>query len=216
MTQNQNLSDENSNSRNPTQQGTLISTALYIGAAVLLLASIFFPYWGLILQAPQYPGGLEMRVFANRMTGDEDPALDEVSEIDGLNHYIGMKSLYNAAQVERAIALPAVFLMGFLLVVAAFWRKRYTWVLTIPALAFPFVFLADLGLWMRYYGLNLDPYAPLSSAIEPFVPPVLGEGVIGQFSTVSYVSIGWFMAVGGSVLIVAGLIAQLWTSRQES
>lgn len=215
MTQNQDTPNKQSNLNAKTSQVKLLLSALYLVAAGLMLASIPFPYWGLVLQAPQYPGGLEMRVFVNEMTGDEDPVLDEVSEIDGLNHYIGMQSLYSAAKIERAIALPAVFIMAILLVVAAFWRKRYTWLLTIPAITFPFVFLADLGLWMRHYGQNLDPYAPLSSAIAPFTPPVLGEGVIGQFVTVSYVNTGWYMVLAASVLIVVGLLLQLWVSRQN-
>jgi hypothetical protein len=68
-----------------------IPSGLMLLAASLILISIAFPYWGMVLQAPQYPGGLEMRVFVNRITGDEDPTLDEVREIDGLNHYIGMR-----------------------------------------------------------------------------------------------------------------------------
>ncbi len=190
-----------------------LPTGMLLLAAILLVVSIAFPYWGLILEAPQYPGGLQMRVFVNEMTGDEDPRLDEVSEIDGLNHYIGMKSLYDAAALERSIAIPAVIIMVILLVVVAFLRRRWVWVLALPAISFPFVFLADLGLWMRYYGQNLDPYAPLSSAIKPFVPPVLGEGVIGQFKTVAYVDTGWYLAVGAAALIVVALLLRLVSAR---
>ncbi|MBK8138331.1 MAG: hypothetical protein IPK52_21385 [Chloroflexi bacterium] len=71
-----------------------------------------------------------MRVFVNYMTGDEDPKLDEVREIDGLNHYIGMKSLYEAASLERSIAIPAVAIMVAFLGIAAFWSRRWTWLLT--------------------------------------------------------------------------------------
>ena len=215
MTQNQDVPENKSQFRVQPNLTKWLPSALYVLAAVLMLTSIAFPYWGLVLEAPQYPGGLEMRVFVNRMTGDADPALDEVSEIDGLNHYIGMKSLYTAAQFERMIALPAVIIMAILLGIAAFWRKRFTWLLAVPALTFPFVFLADLGLWMRYYGQNLDPYAPLSSAIQPFVPPVLGEGIIGQFSTVSYVNTGWYLAAAASVLIAVGFVFQFWMSRRN-
>lgn len=189
---------------------------LWLGSAVLLLISTAFPYWGLVLSAPQYPGGLQMRVFVNYMTGDADPKLDEVSEIDGLNHYIGMKSLYEAAKVERAIAVPAVILMLGLLVVAAFWRRRWAWLLTVPALVFPFVYLADLAFWMNYYGQNLDPSAPLSSAIKPFTPPILGEGVIGQFKTISYVDTGWIIAVVGSACILGGIALTLLTRRAQA
>ena len=179
-----------------------LKRVLLIIAAACLLVSMSQQYWGLILNAPQYPGGLEMRLFINEMTGDEDPTVDEVAEIDGLNHYIGMQSLYNAASLERTIAIPAVIIMAILLVIAAFWNSRWWWVLTIPALIFPFVFIGDLAFWMNYYGQNLDPLAPLSSAIKPFTPPVLGEGVIGQFSTVASLHIGWYIALLGSVLIV--------------
>lgn len=181
----------------------------FLAAAVLLIVSIGVPYWGLVLQAPQYPGGLQMRVFVNNMTGDDDPKLDEVREIDGLNHYIGMKSLYEAARFERSIAIPAVILMAIFLGVAALSRWRWRWLLTIPALTFPFVFLADLAFWMTSYGQNLDPYAPLSSSIQPFTPPLLGEGVIGQFKTVAYVDTGWYLIFAGSVLIAVALLLKL-------
>lgn len=186
-----------------------LPSVLLLGAAVLMIVSIGLPYWGLVLQAPQYPGGLQLRVFVNNMTGDADPKLDEVREIDGLNHYIGMKSLYEAAKFERSIAIPAVIIMIGLLVMAALWRRRWIWLLTIPALTFPFVFLGDLAFWMNNYGQNLDPYAPLSSAIHPFTPPILGEGIIGQFKTVAYVDSGWYIIVAGSVLILAALLIKL-------
>jgi len=191
----------------------LLPGGLLILAAILLLASVAFPYWRLVLAAPQYPQGLEMRVFVNRMTGDEDDTLDDVKEIDGLNHYIGMESLYNAAKIERSIALPAVIIMILFLVISAFWKWRWAWVLTIPALFFPYIFLADLGLWMRHYGQNLDPYAPLSSAIKPFTPPVIGEGVIGNFRTISYIETGWMIAAAGSVFILISLILQYMKAR---
>jgi copper chaperone NosL len=193
-----------------------LPAVLLLGAAGLLIASINLPYWGMVLEAPQYPGGLEMRVFVNTITGDEDTTLDEVREIDGLNHYIGMKSLYDAAAFERSIAIPAIIVMVGLLVVAAFWRRRWTWLLTIPALTFPFVFLGDLAFWMNHYGQNLDPYAPLSSAIQPFTPPILGEGVIGQFKTVASVHTGWYLAAAASLLIVAAVVIRLIDQRSQS
>ena len=170
----------------------------------------------MVLEAPQYPGGLEMRVFVNRMTGDEDPQLDDVKEIDGLNHYIGMKSLYNAAELERQIALPALFIMIALILVAAVWKHRWSWLLVIPAMTFPFVFLADLAYWMNDYGQNLDPYAPLSSAIKPFTPPILGEGVIGNFKTIAYIETGWFIAVGSVVLLAIALAVRFVLARRQN
>lgn len=197
---------EASTSNITSKLARFVSPLLYIIAGIVLIVSISFPYWGMVLLAPQYPGGLEMHVYVNYMTGDDDPRMDEVREIDGLNHYIGMKSLYEAAEFERSIAIPGIIAVVVLLLVAAIWHKRWTWILTLPALTFPAIFLGDLAFWMTHYGQNLDPNAPLSSAIKPFVPPVLGEGVIGQFKTVANVEIGWFMAVGAVVLVLIGLL----------
>jgi copper chaperone NosL len=193
-----------------------LPSVFFLAAAVLFIVSIGLPYWGLVLEAPQYPGGLQMRVFVNNMTGDADPKLDEVREIDGLNHYIGMKSLYEAAKFERSIALPSVIIIIGLLVVAALWRRTWTWLLTLPALFFPFVFLADLAYWMNNYGQNLDPYAPLSSSIQPFTPPILGEGVIGQFKTIAYVDVGWYIIFAGSMLIAVALLIKMGNSFMKS
>ena len=190
-------------------------SVLWIIAAALLVVSANFPYWGMVLQAPQYPGGLRMRVFVNQMTGDEDPTLDEVHEIDGLNHYIGMRSLYEAASIERKLAIPAIVIFVVLLAAAAFWRRRWTWLLAVPPLTFPFVFLADLAFWMNQYGQNLDPSAPLSSAIKPFTPPILGTGTIGQFKTLASVDTGWYIAAGAAALIVVGIVLRLWQNRNE-
>ena len=191
-------------------------SVLWILAAVLLTASILFPYWGMTLYAPQYPGGLSVRVFVNSMTGDEDPVMDEVREIDGLNHYIGMRPLGEAAKFERSIAIPAVIIFAVFLLVAALWRQKWSWLLAIPPLAFPVVFLADLAYWLNNFGQNLDPAAPLSSAIHPFTPPVLGEGVVGQFRTVAHVDVGWFLAAGAAVLILVALVIHFWLARRAA
>lgn len=207
---------ENSAKQQRTSMRRWLLAGVLVTAAVLLIVSINFPYWRMVLEAPQYPGGLEMRVFINRVTGDEDPTLDEVSEIDGLNHYIGMRSLYEAAEIERAIALPALIAMVIALLAAAVLRWRWLWLVHLPPLGFPFVFLADLAFWLNDYGQNLDPAAPLSSAIRPFTPPILGEGVIGQFKTVASMEAGWWLAVGAAGLSLIGLLLRLWSRRGKA
>lgn len=189
---------------------------LWILAAALLAVSILIPYWGMTLHAPQYPGGLSIRVFVNVMTGDEDPTMDEVREIDGLNHYIGMRPLSEAAQFERSIAIPAIALFAAFLLVAALWWRRWTWLLTVPPLFFPIVFLGDMAYWLNEFGQNLDPAAPLSSAIRPFTPPLLGEGRVGQFSTVAHLDMGWYVAALASILTLVGLLIRLWQARQQA
>jgi hypothetical protein len=77
--------------------------------------------------------------------------------------------------------------------------------LALPALLFPLIFLADLQFWLANFGQNLDPTAPLSSSIKPFVPPVLGTGKIAQFSTTAQPGVGLWLAIVASGLILVGL-----------
>ena len=167
-------------------------------AAVLLVASIFLPYWRMTLLAPQYPQGLRVRAYLDRLEGD-------VREIDGLNHYIGMRPLGEAAQLERELSIAAVAVIALLVIAAIYIHNRWAGLLAMPALLFPLGFLGDLYYWLRRFGTNLDPHAPLSSAIDPFVPPVLGRGTVGQFSTVALPDAGLWIAFGASLLIAAGL-----------
>jgi copper chaperone NosL len=167
-------------------------------AAVLLIASIFLPYWQMTLLAPQYPSGLRVEAYLNHLEGD-------VREIDGLNHYIGMRPLDEAAELEREMAIAAVVAIALLVLAAIYIHNRWAALLALPAVAFPALFLADLYFWMRHFGTNLDPTAPLSSSIDPFVPPVLGRGTVGQFATVAAPGSGLWLAFAAAAVIVVGL-----------
>lgn len=166
-------------------------------ARVLLLVSIFFPYWYMDLEAPQYPNGLYLDAYVTHLEGD-------VKEIDGLNHYIGMRPLDQAARFEKAASIWFVIAMVLLVEGAAYVHTKYAVLLAIPAILFPVGFLLDLQYWLATFGQNLDPDAPLSNAVKPFVPSILGEGGIGQFKTYSAVGEGFWMAVAGGCFIIVG------------
>ncbi len=176
----------------------LAPTLLLTSAAALLVVSIFLPYWHMKLLAPQYPKGLTVDAYLDRLEGD-------VREIDGLNHYIGMRPLGEAATLERAWSVTAIAAIVTLVLAAIFIHNRKAAWLSLPALCFPVVFLADLHFWLRSFGTNLDPRAPLSSSIKPFVPPVLGRGTVGQFATVATPGPGLILATVAAIAIVAGL-----------
>ena len=175
----------------------LTPTVVLMTARVLLLVSIFFPYWHMELEAPQYPNGLFLTAFVNHLTGD-------VKEIDGLNHYIGMRSLSEAAAFERTAAVWMIIAMFLLVEGAALVHSKWAVLLAIPAVAFPVVFLVDMYYWMRNFGLNLNREAPLSSSIKPFVPTIIGEGGIGQFKTFAELGTGYWLAVACAVLTIIG------------
>lgn len=176
----------------------LLPTALLLLAALALLVALVQPVWRMTLYAPQYPKGLQVRAYVDRLTGD-------VEEIDRLNHYIGMRPLNDAAKLEREVGGWAIGGLALLLASAVFVHTKWVVLLTLPAFSFPFVFLADLHYWLRTFGTHLDPKAPLSSSIKPFVPPVLGEGWVGQFRTVALPDVGLWCALFASALIVVAL-----------
>ena len=176
-------------------------TLCMAGAAILLIISLFFPYWSLILHAPQYPNGLTVYAYVNHIEGD-------VGEIDSLNHYIGMRPLAEAAHFEKSIAIFSIVALALLVLAAVFIHSPWSALLTLPAILLPPIFLADLYFWLNNFGQNLDPKAALSNSIEPFTPTILGEGVIGQFKTVAYADIGLLLAAVASILILVGLYLQ--------
>jgi uncharacterized membrane protein len=175
----------------------LIPTILMIIAAVLLLISIFLPYWKLTLFAPQYPQGLKAELYVNRAAGD-------IQELDILNHYIGMKSMNEAAPLERSLSIFLIVGVILLVVAAVYVHSPIALFLTIPAILYPAFFLGDLYYWLRNFGMNLDPNAPLN-VVEPFVPPLFGDSTIAQFKTTAQFEIGLFLSIIASILIIVGL-----------
>lgn len=175
-----------------------LPTLLLLAAAGLLAGSYFQPYWAMTLHAPQYPKGLHVQAYLNRLTGD-------VKEIDGLNHYIGMRPLNDAARLERQTSAMLIAVFAGLVLAAIFIHSRWAAAAALPALLFPLGFLADLQYWLASFGTNLDPHAALSSSIKPFVPPVLGVGTIGQFKTVAVVGPGLWLATAASLLVLVAL-----------
>ncbi|GIK65664.1 MAG: hypothetical protein BroJett018_34580 [Chloroflexota bacterium] len=198
-----------------------VPSVLLIVAAILILQSMSKPYWNMHLDAVQYEyrGGLDILVYVDRMAG-RDPEFDELRELNSLNHYIGMRKLDDAAEFERSIAEISVYAFAVLLTLTAVgqfiqWRgRKFVWLLVLPPLSFPFVFLGDLYYWLRDSGQNLDRNAPFSSSIHPFTPPIWGEGKVGQFETIASLDTGWYMVFAASVCIVVALVWALIVARR--
>ena len=177
------------------------SRVLILIASLAMGLMYVLPVWTIDLEAPQYPKGLHVRTYVNRLEGD-------VQEIDGLNHYIGMRPLEEAAQLERSLSIIMIGATALLVVAAIFIHSKWAVLLALPAVLYPFVFMLDMYYWLRTFGQNLDPTAALSSYIEPFIPTVLGEGLIGQFKTVASFGPGFYLAILASILILVGLYFQ--------
>ncbi len=176
----------------------VLPALFFLAAIVLMVISIERPYWRMTLRAPQYPKGLTVHGYVDRLSGD-------VQEIDELNHYIGMRPLNDAAKLERAIGVASIYAFAVLLIIALLVHSPMAGVLSLPSVVFPAAFLLDLYFWLWNFGNHLDPRAPLSSSIKPFTPPVLGVGKVGQFKTVAAADEGLILMTIAAALVLVGL-----------
>lgn len=179
-------------------QDYLIPSALLMVAALMLMISMFVPYWSMTMTAPQYPKGLKVDVYITHLAGD-------VREIDELNHYLGMPLLDEGGRFERSISTVAIVTLGLLLIAGVFVHNQWAALLAVPALGYPLVFLADLAYILYQYGHSIDPTSALGGAIKPFMPPVLGQGKVGQFGTIANWEIGLYLAFAAVVVVLLAL-----------
>ena len=98
--------------------------------------------------------------------------------------------------------------MALLVVAAVKIHSPFAAWLSLPAILYPLIFLADLQFWLANFGLHLDPHAPLNMSVKPFVPHVLGVGYVGQFKSVALPCSGLILAMVATTLILTGLWLQ--------
>ncbi len=187
----------------------------------LLAASFFAPMWWVSLTAPNYPehmypNGVRIVLHwthvANGCTKQirerdeiaEDEPLDCVEEMDVINHYIGMHPIERGAQLEFKAAPWLFVAFGLLAVAGLFYSGPLWWFLFVPAIALPIGFLVDFSGWLYWFGHNLHDWAAFT--VKPFMPTVLGEGKVAQFSTYSYPHYGMALSIGASLCLLVAML----------
>lgn len=178
------------------------SRILILAASIALGLLYVLPLWTISLEAPQYPEGLGMVIRLHTIEGDKP---HDLSNINNLNHYIGMKRIVPESIPELAL-MP--FVVGALLVagvgVAALGRRRLLWTWTIAFLAFAVVGLADFWKWEYDYGHDLDEEnAIIKVPGMSYQPPLIGRREILNFTAHSW------PGAGGAIAILVGATAVL-------
>jgi hypothetical protein len=171
---------------------------LVFGAAALILLALIVPIWRVYLWAPQYPEGLRIYISAHEVTG-------RLSEVNTLNHYIGMKPVTTESFAEFSWMPKALLILaGIIGAVALIGRRELILPGWLALGAFDLYMLYDLYFWMYDWGHDLDPMAAIT--MKPFTPPAVGYKHIANFYVYSLPT--W----GGVGIIVASLIgaAVLW------
>jgi len=164
-----------------------------IVGAVLITIGGFLPVWGTRLLAPQYPKGLALWFFGDRVEGP-------VGEVNGLNHYIGMQPIDLTKVPEMALWPLAIVGSVFLLVVAVLWRGWISRIALLTLWLVPVVVIVDIQRWLITFGTELDSSAALR--LEPFIPNAIGQSGVWNFTILTY---------PGPALILIWVVALLAT-----
>jgi copper chaperone NosL len=180
---------------------TLVRIASGAAAATLLLAAERLPIWRALFSAPQYPHGLDVAAYGNRVEGD-------LGEINELSHYIGMPPFDFVGLPEMRL-WPVVIGVGMVTaVVAAITRRRWlrrlacTTVWLIPVGA-----LADVQFRLWQVGHSLDPTSPIH--VTPFTPRVVGPTTLMNFTVHAFPGTALVLvAVAAAVVTWAPFLAR--------
>lgn len=183
-----------------------------IGLSALLLALAFlFPVWRIDLVAPQYPEGLGMLIRINTITGVK-PA--DLNNINGLNHYIGMKAIVpDAIPVLdiMPIALGVLVVLG--LAVALFGRRwaAWTWLGLVAAGGSAAIF--EFWRWSYDYGHNLASDAIIKIPGMTYQPPIIGTKQLLNFTAASWPDAG---GIAAGIAFAIALGALLFRGRRKT
>lgn len=167
-------------------------------AAAGLVAVLYTPVWRIDLEAPQYPEGLSLTIHANGLKGNVDI-------INGLNHYIGMKTLHNEDFIEFTVLPYIIIFFAVLFIVAMLINRR--WLLNtafVLFVLFGIIAMYDFWKWEYNYGHNLDPNAAIIVPGMAYQPPLIGFKQLLNFGAYSFPDTGgWIFIIAGVLLLVA-------------
>ena len=188
----------------------LVRSRILVAISALLLLPVFMvPLWRIQLHAPQYPEGLGMLIRVNTITGIKPPDLDN---INGLNHYIGMKAIDPAEFPVLRVMPWAVGGLALLALVTAASGLRVLLFGWLAAFAVAGAAgLADFYRWAYDYGHNLAPDAIIKVPGMSYQPPLIGSKQLLNFTADSWPAAGSWFAVGAFAL---GAIALLPFTRR--
>ncbi|MBK9764939.1 MAG: hypothetical protein IPO87_16720 [Flavobacteriales bacterium] len=177
----------------------IISRVMIAVAALLLLVILFTPIWRIDLQAPQYPEGLAIQIYADHFAGDTE-------KINGLNHYIGMATIHDEMFPEFTYLPKIIIVLAIFGVLAALWGKRqglFAGLITLSL--FGLWALYDMWKWGYSYGHELDPRAAIKVEGMAYQPPLIGHKKLLNFDAWSTPDIGGWILFG-----VMGMLAVVY------
>ncbi len=175
---------------------------LMVLAAASLALLFLFPMWKIYLAAPQYPEGLEMHIWINKIGGNNEFTLQNFNI---LNHYIGMEKIDADSFKELKIMPPVI--IGFIvsaLLLAVFPSKKWTMAWVAALMIGGIIGLTDFYLWLVKFGTELNPSAPIKVPGMTYIPPFIGAKSLLNFDAFSIPAIG---GMGVALAMLFGVLA---------
>lgn len=185
-----------------------LSRILVALASLSLVATFFLPFWFIFLIAPQYPEGLTMQIWLNKLSG-------QVEIINGLNHYIGMKHIKAEMFPEfnyLVYIVGAFIVLG--LVVALVGKRNWLMGFLVLTVLGGVAALYDFWSWGYDYGHNLDPRAAIQVPGLYYQPPLIGHKTLLNFDAYSYPDNGGLVVIGAAVVLFAVWGFEFYKSRK--
>jgi len=174
------------------------SIIIFAFGMLLLAASYFFPIWTIDLDAPQYPEGMGLRIWADEIRGENEHDLNNLNK---LNHYIGMKEIDPDAIPElKIIPFVLIFMILFGAIVIITKKKKLLLAWNIILILFLLVGLYDFYMWEYDYGHNLNPNAPIKVPGMAYQPPLIGSKQLLNITAVSLPGVGGIL-IGAALLL---------------
>jgi copper chaperone NosL len=179
------------------------SKIIVILASLILILSFFFPIWYIDLEAPQYPEGIGLEIWLNKITGQKP---NDLANINGLNHYIGMKEIVPDAIPElKIMPFIIIFLILFGLIAGISGKRSLVYIWIVLFFVISAVGLFDFYMWEYDYGHNLNPHAAIKIPGMAYQPPLIGSKMLLNFNAISMPHIGSWILVLAVVLAAVAL-----------
>jgi copper chaperone NosL len=179
------------------------SKIIVIVASLILILSFFFPIWYIDLEAPQYPEGIGLEIWLTKIAGQKPNDLDN---INGLNHYIGMKEIVPDTIPElKIMPFVIIFLILFGLISGISGKRSLVYIWIVLFFVMAAVGLYDFYMWEYDYGHNLNPNAAIKIPGMAYQPPLIGSKMLLNFNAISMPHIGSWILVLAVVLAAVAL-----------
>ena len=192
----------------------LQASALTIGFSIIIAWSYvtLFTSGGIKYMSPGYQHALQMSM---------DMDLDEFQDWSGMQaleeNYQDSLGMYfrDRVKIEKQTkvllkvfnVIVGILLFSMLFIIGGIILKNslFYWLLLIIPIALPVFFIFEYAGWLWWFGHTLHELGAFT--LKPFMPTVLGDGKVAQFSTHSYPHYGFFLMLLSSIFLAfAGLI----------